>query len=63
MSIIEMKMLRWIYGETWKGKINNEHIREQVHQWFGYVQCSIILAFKRKSLSIQVDGSPRIRKL
>ena len=51
MSVVEMRMLRWIYGKTMKDRIRKERIQEHLGvaslgdklgetclRWFGHVQ-------------------------
>ena len=52
MSVVEMRMLHWMCGNTWKDKARNEDIRTKIDvslieenmrenrlRWFGHVRC------------------------
>ena len=72
MSVMEMRMLRWISGNTRKDRIQNEKIRlnigltpidvkmrESRLRLFGHVQRREINALARKSEFIQVEGTKK----
>ena len=69
-----MRKLRWIYGETRKDRVRNEHIRERVGvapiedklrenrlKWFGHVQRRSLDPPVRKGDRIMVQGDVRGR--
>ena len=74
LDVAEMRMWRWMCGETRKDKIRNEcfqehlgvttigdKIRETRLRWFGHIQRMPVTASVRKSLVMKVDGPPRRR--
>ncbi len=57
MSVVEMRMLRWMSSTTIMDKIMNDHIRQKVHiahigekmnegrlRWFGHIKCKALNA-------------------
>ena len=61
VSVVEMQMLRWMYGKIMKNKVKNENIRRQVGiapikdklrenrlRWSGDIGCKLRDAFVRR---------------
>ena len=75
MSISEMRMLRWIDGNTQKDRVQNneiclkigvapidEKIRKSYLKWFGYVQRRATYAPIKKNEFIQVEEMKKDRR-
>jgi len=74
MGVAEMRMLRWLCGNTRKYRVRNEYIREKVGvtpienklrenrlRWFGHIQRRRVDAPVRKSDMITISGKRRGR--
>ena len=74
MDVAGVRMLRLMYGKTWKDKIRNEHFREHLRivsirdkiretsqRWFGHVHHRPTTTPVRKSQAMKVDGPARVR--
>ena len=74
MSVVEMRMLRWMSGKIRMDKIRNEHIRKNLGvasigdkiregrlRWFGHVQRRSRSAPIRRSELIQIESSKKTR--
>lgn len=70
IGVVQMRMLRWISGTTWKDKIRNEEIclnigvasidekmKESRLRWFDHVQRRAINVPIRKNELIQAEGT------
>jgi hypothetical protein len=75
MSVVELRMLRWISRNIRKDRIRNEEIflkigmtpinekmRENHLRWFGHVQRIVVSALGTKSELIKVEGMKKIEK-
>ncbi|KAG5632971.1 hypothetical protein H5410_004688 [Solanum commersonii] len=72
MHVVEMRMLRWMYGHTRNDKIRNKNIRDKVgvasvvdkireaiQRWFGHVKRRCINSLMRRCERLVIEGEER----